>query len=174
MDGRIAYAGPADLVPPAIAPPGGEAVPFSEWERYDAQGAGFFPALSTCTSTGAAEPTRWTSPSKRCAASPHSRRPRHDVPFGDDDDRITGADRCSGPAVREAMALSNEDGWLGARIVGMHLGGAVHQPQASGSAKSSLYPARQRRGAGRSDGHPRRRVPPRHAGSRNRRGERGH
>ena len=62
--------------PLPIVPPGGEAVPFRSGSGTMRKGRGFFQALSTCTSTGAAEPTRWTAPSKRSAASPIARRPR--------------------------------------------------------------------------------------------------
>jgi N-acetylglucosamine-6-phosphate deacetylase len=134
MEGRIAYAGPADLVPPAIAPPGGEAVPFSEWERYDAQGAWVFPGFVDVHihGGGGADTMDGTVEALRRIASLHAAHGTTCVlatTTTESQERIVAAAR----AVREAMALSKEDGWHGASIAGMHLEGPYINPKRAGA-----------------------------------------
>lgn len=139
IDGRIAYAGPADLIPPSIVPPGGEPVPSDKWERYDARGYWVFPGfidLHVHGGGGADTMDLSVDALRRIAAlhGAHGTTSLLATTTTESHQRIVAAAQ----AVRQAMALSNDPDWLGARIVGMHLEGPYVNPKRAGAQNKAF------------------------------------
>jgi len=134
IEGRIAYAGPADLLPPEIAPPGGATVSLRECERYDATGQWVFPGFIDVHvhGGGGADTMDASVDSLRRIAEVHGAHGTTTMlatTTTEAHDRVIAAAK----AVREAMALSAAPGWCGARIAGLHLEGPYVNPKRAGA-----------------------------------------
>ena len=139
IDGRIAYAGPAQYMPPSIVPPGGEPISLAGCERYDAQGRWVFPGFIDLHvhGGGGADTMDGTVDALQRIAEIHSAHGTTSLlatTMTESHERIMEAAR----AVRQAMALSEASDWRGARVVGMHLEGPYVNPKRAGAQNTAF------------------------------------
>ncbi len=132
--GRIAYAGPADLVPPYLTLPGGPTLAARQCRRYDARGHWVFPGFFDLHvhGGGGADTMHGTAAALQRIAEVHAAHgTAHLVATTTSQEhrRVLAAVR----AVRDAMALSRGEAWQGARIAGVHLEGPYVNPARAGA-----------------------------------------
>lgn len=138
IDGRIAYVGPYEYMPPSIVPPGGEPVSLAECERYDAGGCWVFPGFVDVHihGGGGADTMDGSVEALQRIAKLHGSHGTTSLlatTTTEAHERIINAAR----AVRRAMSLSEEPDWPGARIVGMHLEGPYVNPKRAGAQNTA-------------------------------------
>lgn len=134
IEGRIAYVGPGEYLPPSIVPPGGEPVSLSRCERYDARGRWVFPGFIDVHvhGGGGADTLDGTVDALRRMAALHGSHGTTSLlatTTTEAYERIMQAAR----GIREAMSLSEGPDWPGARILGLHLEGPYINPKRAGA-----------------------------------------
>lgn len=134
IDGRIAYAGPEDCLPPEIVPPGGAPVSLRDCVRYGAEGRWLFPGFVDVHvhGGGGADTMDASLDALRTIARVHGAHGTTSLlatTTTEAHERLMAAAR----VVRQAMTLSGEPDWPGARIAGLHLEGPYVNPRRAGA-----------------------------------------
>lgn len=139
IEGRIAYVGPAEYVPPSIVPPGGEPIALNECQRYDARGRWVFPGFIDVHVHGGAGADTMDGTVEAIGRmarlhGAHGTTSMLATTTTEAHERVMRSAR----AVREAMSLSGQDDWKGARVVGMHLEGPYVNPKRAGAQNTAF------------------------------------
>lgn len=139
-DGRIAYAGPKDFVPPVILLPEDKGtIPLDSCRRFDAGGAWIFPGfidLHVHGGAGADTMDAELDSLQRIARlhASHGTTGMLATTMTESMDRVKAA--CHG--VKEAVAASLRPDWQGAVIHGVHLEGPYINPKRAGAHAPDL------------------------------------